>query len=40
VVRGQFAYEATFDRLNPIAERGCIVHNTLPGSVRVEVKHV
>jgi uncharacterized OsmC-like protein len=40
VVRSQFAYEATFDKLIRIAERGCIVHNTLAGGVRVEVKHV
>ena len=36
-VRGQSADEATFDKLIQIAERGCIVHNTLAGGVRVEV---
>ena len=39
-VRGQSADEATFDKLIQIAERGCIVHNTLAGSVRVEVKRM
>jgi len=36
-VRGRSADAATFDKLIQIAERGCIVHNTLVGGVRVEV---
>jgi putative redox protein len=36
-VRGRSADKATFDKLIQIAERGCIVHNTLAGGVRVEV---
>ena len=38
--RGQSADGATFDKLIQIAERGCIVHNTLAGSVRVEVSRM
>jgi hypothetical protein len=37
-VRGQTADETTFANLIQIAERGCIVHNTRSGSVRIEVK--
>jgi putative redox protein len=39
-VRGRSGDEATFDKLMQIAERGCIVHNTLAGDVRVEVKRM
>jgi putative redox protein len=39
-VHGQSPDAATFDKLIQIAEHGCIVHNTLAGGVRVEVKRM
>lgn len=38
VVSGKGPEEGALDKLIQIAERGCIVHNTLAGGVRLEVR--
>ena len=38
VVQGRADDDATFDKLIQIAERGCIVHNTLAGAVALEIR--